>query len=182
MSPSKLKLEFCIFSCMYFQEVDIVVGDVQILANRSENVSFKKPYLTSGLAMLVPVKVSRSGWVPTKAFSLSLWLCILAMVVYYIMLVWFHEVTGEQAVEGFQVRWLNQLGASLWIVCNAIFLNLDKSKRTQLIYTWPCSLRLDYEFHCRTILYIKLGTSNSCTFINFARTLFQEFVFTIQRS
>ncbi|KAF3326858.1 glutamate receptor 2.3-like protein [Carex littledalei] len=110
-------------------EVDIVVGDVQILANRSENVSFTKPYLTSGLAMLVPVKVYRSGWVPTKAFSLSLWLCILAMVVYYIMLVWFHEVTGEQAVEGFQVRWLNQLGASLWIVCNGIFLNLDKRIR-----------------------------------------------------
>lgn len=68
MSPSKLKLEFCIFSCMYFKEVDIVVGDVQIIANRSENVSFTKPYLTSGLAMLVPVKFLDQVGCPQRHF------------------------------------------------------------------------------------------------------------------
>ncbi|KAJ1687596.1 hypothetical protein LUZ63_018986 [Rhynchospora breviuscula] len=68
------------------KNVDIVVGDVTILADRSENVSFTKPYMSSGLAMLVPVEVDRKGWLPTKAFSLALWMCVLALLLWYIIL------------------------------------------------------------------------------------------------
>ncbi|KAJ4768040.1 Glutamate receptor [Rhynchospora pubera] len=84
---------------VYSGEVDIAVGDITILENRSELVSFTKPYLSSGLAMLVPVEVDRKGWLPTKAFSLKLWTCILALLLYYIMLVWFHELIGEDNAE-----------------------------------------------------------------------------------
>ncbi|KAJ4750118.1 Glutamate receptor [Rhynchospora pubera] len=116
-------------------EVDIVVGDVTILANRSQNVSFTKPYLSSGLAMLVPVEVDRYGWLPTKTFSLALWMCILALLLYYIMLVWFHELVfymlvEEEASDFRDGSLMEQLGASLWIVCNGIFLNLDKRIRS----------------------------------------------------
>jgi hypothetical protein len=104
-----------------------VVGDVTILSNRSENVSFTKAYLPSGLAMLVPSKPSMKGWFPTKTFSLSLWIYIIILLFYYVMLVWFHEQV-EDVVPDFHSSWLKQFGASLWIVCNGIFLNLDKSK------------------------------------------------------
>ncbi|KAJ3702206.1 hypothetical protein LUZ61_005911 [Rhynchospora tenuis] len=115
---------------VYSREVDIVVGDVTILANRSENVSFTKPYLSSGLAMLVPVEVDRKGWLPTNAFSFALWMCILALLLYYVMLVWLHEEI-EGNVQDFQdTSWKEQLGASLWIVSNGIFLNLDKRIHT----------------------------------------------------
>ncbi|KAJ1687594.1 hypothetical protein LUZ63_018984 [Rhynchospora breviuscula] len=115
---------------VYLGEVDMVVGDVTIVPNRSENVSFTKPYLSSGLAMLVPNIVDRTGWLPTNAFSLELWMCILTLLVYYIMLVWFQELIGKDALADFQGNWMKQLGASLWIVCNAIFLNLDKKVRS----------------------------------------------------
>ncbi|KAJ3702182.1 hypothetical protein LUZ61_005887 [Rhynchospora tenuis] len=115
---------------VYLGEVDMVVGDVTIVPNRSDNVSFTKPYLSSGLAMLVPDIVDRTGWLPTNAFSLELWMCILTLLVYYIMLVWFQELIGKNASADFQGNWMKQLGASLWIVCNAIFLNLDKKIRS----------------------------------------------------
>ncbi|KAJ3702180.1 hypothetical protein LUZ61_005885 [Rhynchospora tenuis] len=117
------------YDALVDKEVDIVVGDVTILANRSQNVSFTKPYLSSGLAMLVPVEVDRYGWLPTKTFSLALWTCILTLLMYYIMLVWFHELV-EGAVPDFRGSLMKQLGASLWIVCNGIFLNLDKRIRS----------------------------------------------------
>lgn len=109
------------------QDIDIAVGDITILSNRSEKVSFTKPYMSSGLALLVPVKTDMKGWLPTNTFSWALWMCILTLFFYYILLVWFHELV-EDVVPDFHGGWLKQIGASLWIICNGIFLNLDKSK------------------------------------------------------
>ncbi|KAJ4768041.1 Glutamate receptor [Rhynchospora pubera] len=51
------------------QEVDLVVGDVTILASRSKNVSFTQPFLTSELVMLVPTENTHIGWLSVKPFS-----------------------------------------------------------------------------------------------------------------
>ncbi|NP_001242434.1 uncharacterized protein LOC100807817 precursor [Glycine max] len=57
---------------------DVVVGDVTILANRSNFVDFTLPYTGSGVKMLVPAQHGRQQamWIFVKPFSWELWLSI----------------------------------------------------------------------------------------------------------
>ncbi|KAJ1433529.1 Ionotropic glutamate receptor [Sesbania bispinosa] len=57
---------------------DVVVGDISIVANRSQYVDFTLPYSESGVRMLVPVQHGRhqTMWIFVKPFSWDLWLCI----------------------------------------------------------------------------------------------------------
>ncbi|KAG4959059.1 hypothetical protein JHK87_035692 [Glycine soja] len=61
-----------------FKEYDVVVGDVTILANRSNFVDFTLPYTGSGVKMLVPAQHGRKQtmWIFVKPFSWDLWLSI----------------------------------------------------------------------------------------------------------
>ncbi|XP_020227776.1 glutamate receptor 2.8 [Cajanus cajan] len=58
---------------------DIVVGDITILANRSNFVDFTLPYTGSGVKMLVSVQHGRhqTMWIFIKPFSWDLWLSII---------------------------------------------------------------------------------------------------------
>ncbi|KAL2338593.1 hypothetical protein Fmac_013039 [Flemingia macrophylla] len=58
---------------------DIVVGDVTILANRSNFVDFTLPYIGSGVKMVVAVRHGRQQtmWIFMKPFSWDLWLSII---------------------------------------------------------------------------------------------------------
>ncbi|RDX77751.1 Glutamate receptor 2.5, partial [Mucuna pruriens] len=60
------------------RKYDVVVGDVTILANRSNFVDFTLPYTASGVQMLVPVQHGRQQtvWIFVKPFSWDLWLSI----------------------------------------------------------------------------------------------------------
>ncbi|KAG4959060.1 hypothetical protein AAZX31_13G076700 [Glycine max] len=57
---------------------DVVVGDITILANRSNMVDFTLPYTGSGFKMLVTVQHGRQQtmWIFVKPFSWDLWLSI----------------------------------------------------------------------------------------------------------
>ncbi|CAJ2649696.1 unnamed protein product [Trifolium pratense] len=58
---------------------DVVVGDISIVADRSQFVDFTLPYTESGVRMLVPIQHGRhqTMWIFVKPFSWQLWLSIL---------------------------------------------------------------------------------------------------------
>ncbi|QCD80433.1 glutamate receptor [Vigna unguiculata] len=58
---------------------EVVVGDVTILANRSNYADFTVPYTASGVKMVVPAKHGRDQnmWTFVKPFSWDLWLSII---------------------------------------------------------------------------------------------------------
>ncbi|KAL9326014.1 hypothetical protein ACSQ67_006659 [Phaseolus vulgaris] len=58
---------------------DVVVGDITILADRSNHVDFTVPYTASGVKMVVPVQHGRDQnmWTFVKPFSWDLWLSII---------------------------------------------------------------------------------------------------------
>ena len=63
------------------QEIDAVVGDMTITANRSENVEFTQPFLDSGLVAVVRLKDEsfvHSPLIFMKPFNTQLWLLIAA--------------------------------------------------------------------------------------------------------
>ncbi|XP_078438796.1 glutamate receptor 2.9-like isoform X2 [Wolffia australiana] len=84
---------------VFLQEFDGVVGDVTIVANRSQYVDFTLPFTDSGVTMVVPVREgqSRSWWVFTQPLSWDLWLASLCFVLFTGLVVWLleHRVNDE---------------------------------------------------------------------------------------
>ncbi|KAL4296234.1 hypothetical protein GQ457_12G025150 [Hibiscus cannabinus] len=66
------------------KEIDAAVGDVSIVASRSNCVDFTLPYLESGVAMLI--KVGNDGpkdvWIFLKPLSWDLWLVIIGIGIF----------------------------------------------------------------------------------------------------
>ncbi|PKI33810.1 hypothetical protein CRG98_045794 [Punica granatum] len=60
------------------QKVDIVVGDITVVANRSNYVDFTLPYSESGVSMVVAIKDDerRNMWIFLRPLSWDLWLTI----------------------------------------------------------------------------------------------------------
>ncbi|KAJ1687595.1 hypothetical protein LUZ63_018985 [Rhynchospora breviuscula] len=124
---------------VHSQEVDLVVGDVTILSDRSKNVSFTQPFLTSELVMLVPTSSTHIGWLSLKPFSRNLWICIVCILFCYIVLVWILEKDDGEADEDFHGPIWMQIAASVWILCNSIFLKIDQgvgSYHTKIVLLW----------------------------------------------
>ncbi|KAH7544922.1 hypothetical protein FEM48_Zijuj01G0037300 [Ziziphus jujuba var. spinosa] len=58
---------------VYNKTFDAVVGDLTILANRTEYVEFTQPYEESGLSIVVPIKSEESAWMFMKPFTWEMW-------------------------------------------------------------------------------------------------------------
>ncbi|KAK9130190.1 hypothetical protein Sjap_010677 [Stephania japonica] len=89
---------------------DVVVGDVTILANRSNYVDFTQPYSESGFRMIVPIKdddFTESSWWFLKPLTLELWLITIAFFFMKSILVWLfeHEINSD-----FQGTFSQQVG------------------------------------------------------------------------
>ncbi|XP_071686046.1 glutamate receptor 2.7-like [Rutidosis leptorrhynchoides] len=77
---------------------DAVVGDVTILAERSDYVDFTLPYTEAGVAMIVPIKDERkSAWIFMRPLEKGLWITIGAFFIYTGFVVWVleHRVNKE---------------------------------------------------------------------------------------
>ncbi|KAJ4709392.1 Glutamate receptor [Melia azedarach] len=95
------------------KEFNAVVGDITILANRTDFVDFTLPYTESGVTMLVPAKHDnlKNMWIFLKPWTWDLWLtafiaCIVIAVVIRIM----EHRTGNSDYRGSPIR---QLGLIL---------------------------------------------------------------------
>ncbi|XP_052181357.1 glutamate receptor 2.7-like isoform X2 [Diospyros lotus] len=98
---------------LVYQNFDVVVGDISIIANRSNFVDFTLPFTESGVSMIVPVKDNKSkgGWIFMKPLTMDLWLTIGAFFIFIGFVVWVieHRINKE-----FRGPLLYQVGTMLW--------------------------------------------------------------------
>ncbi|KAJ3695339.1 hypothetical protein LUZ60_000716 [Juncus effusus] len=87
---------------VYLKKVDLVVGDVTILAPRSEKVSFTQPFLSSGIVMLVPLEDDNPRWLLLSPFKWTLWLAIFGMMLCTFVAILVLEKYGNQPHGDFQ--------------------------------------------------------------------------------
>ncbi|CAN6204522.1 unnamed protein product [Urochloa humidicola] len=80
-------------------DFDAAVADITITANRSQHVDFTLPYMTSGIAMVVPMRDQRSNraWVFLKPLRYDLWLVSFVFLIFTGFVVWAveHRVNSE---------------------------------------------------------------------------------------
>ncbi|KAK4277271.1 hypothetical protein QN277_015289 [Acacia crassicarpa] len=97
---------------VYFGNFDAVVGDVTIIANRSNHVDFTLPYTESGVTMIVPVKDKRkkNAWAFLKPLTWDLWVASACSFVFIGFVVW---VLEHRVNEHFRGPPSHQIGTSL---------------------------------------------------------------------
>ncbi|KAK7311929.1 hypothetical protein RJT34_10405 [Clitoria ternatea] len=100
-------------SQVYFGNFDAVVGDVTIIANRSNYVDFTLPYTESGVTMVVPIKDIRkkNAWAFLKPLTWDLWVTTSCSFVFIGFVVW---VLEHRVNNHFRGPPLHQIGTSLW--------------------------------------------------------------------
>ncbi|KAK8618464.1 hypothetical protein V6N13_132455 [Hibiscus sabdariffa] len=103
---------------VYNKTYDAAVGDITILAKRTDSVEFTQPYAVSGLSMIVPAKPDRSAWMFLKPFTVEMWLVTGAILIYTMLIVWFLE---HQSNPEFKGPWNNQIGTALWFTFSSLF-------------------------------------------------------------
>ncbi|CDP17735.1 unnamed protein product [Coffea canephora] len=98
---------------VYLGNFDAVVGDVTIIANRSNFVDFTLPYTESGVTMIVPVKdkKQKTAWVFLKPLTWDLWLTSVCFFIFFAFVIWILE---RKSNEEFGQTPPQQLGTSLW--------------------------------------------------------------------
>ena len=113
-------------SCMYpkqWKTFDAVVGDITILANRTQYVQFTQPYAESGLSMVVPAKPEGSEWIFFKPFTWNMWGATGIILIYTMFIVWFLE---HQCNTEFSGTLKNQIGTTLWFTFSTLFFAQSK--------------------------------------------------------
>ncbi|XP_054813511.1 glutamate receptor 2.7-like [Prosopis cineraria] len=104
---------------VYLKNLDAVVGDITITANRSKYVDFTLPYTESGVTMVVPTKDNRKKnvWVFLKPLTWDLWVTTACSFVFIGFVVWVFE---HRINEHFQGPLSHQIGTSLWFSFSTI--------------------------------------------------------------
>ncbi|KAF5208262.1 Glutamate receptor [Thalictrum thalictroides] len=104
---------------VYLKEVDAIVGDITILANRSNYVEFTQPYTESDLTMIVPVKKQERDWLFSRPFTGPMWLVLGIVFMYTMFVVWFLE--HRHNPELFKGPLKNQLSTAMWFTFSTLF-------------------------------------------------------------
>ncbi|XP_020523623.1 glutamate receptor 2.7 [Amborella trichopoda] len=98
---------------VFLGKYDAVVGDVTIIANRSNYVDFTPPYTESGVTMIVPMKkVQKSrAWVFLKPLTWELLLTTTWFFFFQAFMVWFLE---HRINDDFRGPPMEQVGSALY--------------------------------------------------------------------
>ncbi|PIN03074.1 Glutamate-gated kainate-type ion channel receptor subunit GluR5 [Handroanthus impetiginosus] len=98
---------------VYLGNFDAAVGDITIVANRSQYVDFTLPYTESGVSMVVPIKYdkSKNAWVFLKPLTIELWLASLCSFIFIGSLIWILE---HRINEDFRGPPWHQVGMIFW--------------------------------------------------------------------
>ncbi|XP_054793896.1 glutamate receptor 2.2-like isoform X2 [Prosopis cineraria] len=102
-----------LISQVYYGKYDAVVGDVAIIANRSNYVDFTMPYTESGVTMIVALKDDRKKnvWAFLKPLTSDLWATAGCFFVFIGFVVWILE---HRVNKSFRGPPSHQIGTSLW--------------------------------------------------------------------
>ncbi|CAN0825416.1 Glutamate receptor 2.7 [Linum grandiflorum] len=103
---------------VYNKTYDAVVGDMTILAHRSDKVEFTQPFAESGLSMIVPAKSEKSAWMFMKPFTMEMWLVTGTILIYTMLIIWFLE---HQTNPDFKGPLRNQMGTALLFTFSSLF-------------------------------------------------------------
>ncbi|GAB4827038.1 hypothetical protein Ancab_033919 [Ancistrocladus abbreviatus] len=123
---------------VYNKSLDAIVGDVTILANRTDYIEFTQPFAESGLSLVLPDKSSPSrGWIFLRPFRVDLWLLTFAMLMYTALIVWFLEHKDNPEFRG---SWKEQISAALYFIFNSLFFshreNLGSNLSRVVVVVW----------------------------------------------
>jgi len=103
-----------------------VVGDVTIIANRSDYVDFTMPYTESGVTMVVLMKDNRkkNAWAFLKPLTWDLWVTTACSFVFIGFVVWVleHRINND-----FRGPTSHQIGTSLWFSFSTMVFAQSKS-------------------------------------------------------
>lgn len=112
---------------VYFKKFDAVVGDITILANRTNYVEFTQPYAESGLTMVVPVKPESRDWLFVKPFTPAMWFVVTIVFVYTMLVVWFLEHGSNPEFGGPRKT---QLSTAMWFTFSTLFFAHKENLRS----------------------------------------------------
>ncbi|PIA57961.1 hypothetical protein AQUCO_00500116v1 [Aquilegia coerulea] len=113
---------------VYLKKIDAIVGDITILANRSNYVEFTQPYAESDLTMIVPVKKQERDWLFTRPFTGNMWLVLGIVFMYTMFVVWFLEHRDNPEFN--KGPWKNQLSTAMWFTFSTLFFAHKESLRS----------------------------------------------------
>ncbi|XP_027926855.1 glutamate receptor 2.8-like isoform X2 [Vigna unguiculata] len=110
---------------VYLKNFDAVI-DVTIISYRYQYTEFTQPYTDPGVVMVVPLKskVDHRAWLFLKPFTKSMWVLILAMVIYNGFILWMLERRHSPEITG---SVLNQTGTMAWLALTPL-IKLDGDK------------------------------------------------------
>lgn len=95
-----------------------MVGDITILADRSNNVTFTLPYTEAGVSLIVPIKDERkSAWIFMRPLEKELWITVGVFFVYTGFAVWVFEHRVNEEFRGAPYK---QVGMLLWFSFSTI--------------------------------------------------------------
>ncbi|KAJ6367812.1 hypothetical protein OIU78_000389 [Salix suchowensis] len=103
---------------VYNKTYDAIVGDVTILASRSDKVEFTQPYAESGLSIIVPEKPEESELMFMKPFTKGMWLATGVILIYTMFIVWFLEHHTNPEFKG---PWKKQMGTAMWFTFSSLY-------------------------------------------------------------
>ncbi|XP_022756534.1 glutamate receptor 2.9-like [Durio zibethinus] len=110
------------------KKISAAVGDISIVASRTNCVDFTLPYLESGVTMLI--KVSHDGpkdmWIFLKPLSWDLWLTIISICIFIGIVVWVLERRENTDVNGSPRKLLSK-------ICTLPFLSVAIPQRDMVV-------------------------------------------------
>ena len=122
------------------QKVDAVVGDITIVANRSQLVDFPLPYLQSEVTLLISKQNDNDGdiWVFFKPFKLNLWIVSFIFFIFTGSVVWLLECrVNSEFGEGSPQQ---KIGLIFWFSLSTLVFVHSQYTCTLLIITHNSNL------------------------------------------
>ncbi|PWA83957.1 ionotropic glutamate receptor, metazoa, Periplasmic binding protein-like I [Artemisia annua] len=101
---------------VYAQEIDAILGDSTILANRSQYVDFTATYTDLGIGTLARINYD-DMWIFLKPLDVKLWLSIAGFAIVTGFVIW----AIESMDQGSQTSPSQKIGATFWFILMTLF-------------------------------------------------------------
>ncbi|KAI3682565.1 hypothetical protein L1987_82628 [Smallanthus sonchifolius] len=120
---------------VYSHEIDAILGDPTILANRSEFVDFTSTYTDMGIGTLARIN-HNDMWIFLKPLDADLWLITAAFAILTGFVVW----AIESMDQGSQKTPAQQIGAIFWFILMTLFFaqreKLSSNLSKFVVFVW----------------------------------------------
>ncbi|KAJ0091002.1 hypothetical protein Patl1_14368 [Pistacia atlantica] len=106
------------------KKVDLVVGDMTIVANRTSYVEFTLPYSESGVIMLVPIKRDKRKnlWIFVQPWHWDLWLAFISTLIFIGFVILIMEMKPQTTNTTFQGPLRRQLSMIFYFPFSSVVL------------------------------------------------------------